>query len=100
VHFCIICLENSISRHPQPNSMLFIMIKLSFLIYNIVRKKGIHYSFFVPKIACKHIFLLSVPGMPRNSRINMTMVVYIHLLEDWLSFTPEQLKRCMESNPK
>ena len=54
-----------------PNSMLFIVIKSSLPVSNIVRGKGAPFSTdvitFVSKIACQRIFMQSDPGVPRTS---------------------------------
>ena len=39
-HFCSICHGNLSVRPPRPNSMLFIVMKLSLLVSNIVRGEG------------------------------------------------------------
>lgn len=39
-HFCSICQGNLSVRPPPPNSMLFIVMKLSLLVSNIVRGEG------------------------------------------------------------
>ena len=51
----------------SPNSMLFIVIKSSLLVYKIVWGEGGSLLFgFIFKIPCQRIFVQSDPGVPRT----------------------------------
>ena len=62
--------------------MLFIMMKLSLLVYNIVGGEGFAYSSgtirYWPQIACQRIFLLSDQGVPRTFVVDCTSPLYVN----------------------
>ena len=69
-HFSSIRQGNLSVRPPPPNSMFFIVMKLSLHVSNVVGGKGIPYPVMplviVSKIACQRMFQLSDPGVPRT----------------------------------
>ena len=76
-------LPGNLSVHPlPPSSMLFIMMKLSLLVYNIVGGEGFAYSSgtirYWPQIACQRIFLLSDQGVPRTFVVDCTSPLYVN----------------------
>ena len=62
--FQYICEGNLSVRPLPPNSRLFIVMKSSVLLSNIVVEKGV--LVFVSKIACQRIFVLSDLDVPRT----------------------------------
>ena len=82
-HFpsCNIFQGNFSVRPLPPNSMLFIVMNSSLLVYNIVWGGGgvpiLVMSFgIVSKIPCEHIFVLSDPGVPRTFVMDCSLQLF------------------------